>query len=509
MTLGTLLAVAAMILTDPTGDAAGDGTLTAPSAPIYANASIFDLQEVEIEGDDTGATLRVTMGSLENASSLPEGFSGVIVDVYVDTEPGGATVTLPGPDMHMPPGRGWQFAVRISGDGAYAVRYAEMTEGADALTPDQPASVGNAGAAQPGAEPAAEPEAALGELGRVPLAILRDGSTVSVRIPWPVGEHPEVYAMSGVYDPFTPTGWRPLAAAPSPWAFSGADQAVPVVDVLAPDADAQGSALRSAVLPRMRTRSALASPWLLVMAVGLALAALGLWLRRKVAPDAAVEAPERAPDAAQEGAAPVPEAEATPTPAPAPEADATPTPAPVPRPVAPVEEAARAEPSATAEPSVTAEAAEPTPEAPPDRAAEPGRTEGASAAPPSGSVALALRSDVRPDGADSGVADASPPEPAVGSAAPDMGPPERDAPRHDPFAAFGAGDDDRDDESEAAYSDGFARRTRPRAAPAFGPIDLEENGAESAASQDAAVPGVVENEPPSTDGPPATDRDRS
>jgi len=432
MTLGTLLAVAAMVLTDPTGDAAGDGTLTAPSAPIYANASIFDLQEVEVEGDDTGATLRITLGSLENASSLPEGFSGVIVDVYVDAEPGGATITLPGPGMRMPPGRGWQFGVRISGDGAYAVRYAELTDGGNALDPGEPASVGNAGAAQAGAEPAAEPEAALDDLGRVPLAIARDGSTLSVRIPWPVGEHPEVYAMSGVYDPFTPTGWRPLAAAPSPWAFSGVDQAVPVVDVLAPDADAQERALRSAVLPRMRTRSALASPWLLVMAAGLALAALGLWLRRKVAPDTAVGAPEQPPEVVEQG--------------PAPEADE------------------------------------------------------ASAAPPSASVALALRSDVPPEGASSGVADASAPEPAVASAAPDTGPPERDAPSRDPFAAFGAGDE-HEDEPETEISDGFAKPARPRAEPGSDPVDVETNEAESAEPQDAAETGVVEDESSSTDGP--------
>lgn len=492
MTLGTLLTLAALVLTDPTGDAAGDGTLTAPSAPIYANASIFDVQEVELEGDDAGATLRVTMGSLDNASSLPEGFSGVIVDVYVDTEPGGATVTLPGPNMRMPPGRGWQFAVRISGDGAYAVRYAEMTEGVDALDPGEAASVGNAGAAQADAEQTMEPESALDALGRVPLAIARDGSTLSVRIPWPVGEHPEVYAMSGVYDPFTPTGWRPLAAAPSPWAFSGTDQVVPVVDLLAPDADAQEHALRTAVLPRMLSRSALASPWLLVMAAGLAVAALGLWLRRKVAPEGAVATPEPVADAAAEV---VPEV----VPEVATDGAAEIAPEVVP------EIATEATPDGAAEiaPDVTPEMAT-------GATLEVDEGEVADARPVSGSVALALRSDVPSFGADatvvgSAVADAAPPEPAATSAVPDAGPPDGGRTRHDPFAAFGGGEDE-DDEPETDLAAGFAKPSRPRAAPGSHPADVEEDSVDQAEPQDDAATDVVEHERSGIDAAPDADR---
>ncbi len=318
MKLVGFMALAALTLADPTGDAIGDGTLTAPTAPIYASSAIFDLHEVTVEADETGATVRVALGAIENASGLPEGFSGVVIDVYLDTGPGGADTTLTGPDMRMPDGLGWEYGVRISGDGAYAVAFAEADEEASAASAEEastepaeeastasteeaspesasaePAegqvSVGNAGATDDGgAAGAAGPDA----LGRMPLAIERDGSTLSVRLPGVVGERIDVYAMTGVYDPFTPSGWRPLSRTPSPWAFSGSDQVAPIVDLLAPDADAQERALRTGVLPRPDTRTGSTSWWLLLMALGVALAGAGLWFRRHVRPAAAsVEAP--------------------------------------------------------------------------------------------------------------------------------------------------------------------------------------------------------------------------
>src|SRR5690606_27368028 len=70
----TLAAAAALRLLDPTGDAAGDGTLMPPTSPAYANASLFDLQEVALtpgatEGEP--ATLTVAMGSIELSDALP------------------------------------------------------------------------------------------------------------------------------------------------------------------------------------------------------------------------------------------------------------------------------------------------------------------------------------------------------------------------------------------------------------------------------------------------------
>ena len=310
MTFAQALALAALVLTDPTGDAIGDGTLTAPTAPIYASSAIFDLHEVEVAGDDSGTTVKVTLGAIENAAGLPEGFSGVVVDVYLDTAPEGAETTLDGPNMRMPEGRGWQYAIRISGDGAYAVADSERAEAAATALPGAAAPVEPADATE-AAEAVVEPAEADAEpgpdtLGRVPLTISRDGSTLSVRLPWVVEDRFEVYAMTGVYDPFTPTGWRPLSTTPSPWAFSGSEQVVPVVDLLAPDAATQERALRSGVLPRPETPAGSTSWWLLLMALGVALAGAGLWFRRRVQPqrvEAAVPAPETDEEATSDSVA--------------------------------------------------------------------------------------------------------------------------------------------------------------------------------------------------------------
>ena len=93
-----------------------------------------------------------------------------------------------------------------------------------------------------------------------------------------------MYAVTGVYDPFSSDGWRALASSPSPWAFSGGEQLVPVIDVLAVDQETQVQALRTGVLPRPQRTASTGTVWLVLMGVGVALAVTGLVLRRRVAP---------------------------------------------------------------------------------------------------------------------------------------------------------------------------------------------------------------------------------
>src|SRR5690606_21201395 len=122
VSLISLAAALALSLVDPTGDAAGDGTLEPPTSPVYANAALFDLQELSVtEGTSEGdpAKLRVAMGAVEVDESQPAGFNRAVVDVYLDFVDGGADATLAGPGMLMPAGRGWDFAVRVSPSGAF------------------------------------------------------------------------------------------------------------------------------------------------------------------------------------------------------------------------------------------------------------------------------------------------------------------------------------------------------------------------------------------------------
>ncbi|MFA5551783.1 MAG: glucodextranase DOMON-like domain-containing protein [Trueperaceae bacterium] len=297
MNLAALLALLAITLTDPTGDAIGDGSLVPPTSTVYANVAMFDLQGVELEvAEDGAAVLRVTLGALgttassvgdesadgdvasaEENEAIRQGeaeqfeVSGLlaIVDVYLDTGAGGADQTLRGPNMLLPVGAGWHHAVRFSAEGAWGVTYAGTQ--ADEGAPDG------------GAEAQAEPQT----LTHVPLTTTRSGNVLSVVLPWQFDPEAQVdvYAMTGVHDPFTTSGWRALSESPSPFAFSGGEQVVPVVDLLAPDAETQAAALRSGVLPspsRSAGMSLPLSPWLWLMVAGLALALLGLVLRGRV-----------------------------------------------------------------------------------------------------------------------------------------------------------------------------------------------------------------------------------
>lgn len=278
MSLVALVAAAALRLVDPTGDAAGDGTLVPPTSPVYANAALFDLQEVALtppvaEGEPT--VLNVSMGALELDETQPGGFNRVVVDVYIDFAEGGAEATLAGPNMLMPLGKGWDYAVRVNPGGAFGT--------AAPLSEEQPV-----------------------EWTALPLQL--DGDTFVVTLPLPVGEDADLYAVSGLYDAFAPDTWRALTSTPSPWSFSSEEQSVPVLDVLAADNETQVKALRDGVLPAIERPAASGLPWLLLAMAGVLIAATGLWLRRLVAPPAEPDAaPEEADvadaEAEDEGAA--------------------------------------------------------------------------------------------------------------------------------------------------------------------------------------------------------------
>src|SRR5690606_12562052 len=332
--LATALALLSLTLTDPTGDAIGDGTLNPPTSPIYANSALFDLQAVELEVSEGGvAVLKVTMGALSATAPQPSAapapdaaapedgptavaeqaaatrepglepfdVSGLlaVIDVYLDTAAGGATRTLSGPDMLMPLGVGWDHAVRLSAAGAQGVSYvgsgAAAPEAAARLPSAEPVTLPADPEAAPtaagdGAAPGATQEAAPApeELLYVPLTVDRRGNVLEIRLPWSLDpeSHVDLYAMTGVHDPFSTDGWRRLADAPSPWAFSGPAQVTPVIDLLASDADAQAGAVRRGglpLLPREPGMSLPLSPWLWMMIGGVALALSGLVMRGRVA----------------------------------------------------------------------------------------------------------------------------------------------------------------------------------------------------------------------------------
>jgi len=270
-----VLAVAALHLQDPAGDAVGDGTLAPPTAPVYANTADFDLQSVTLTSDPK-LTVRVQLGAVSDAAGLPNGFSNPILEVYLDTRPGGAQQLLPGSSMAMPPKHGWEIALRATGDEAYAVE--------------------------------ARSSGSPGSWPRLPVTVDVQGNSITLHTQLRRPGRADVYALTGVYDPFTTDGWRPLTSSVSPWAFSSPSQRVPVVDLLASNQSAQRREIDSGVLSPYR--SALHGlGWLLLMVLGLTTAAAGLVLRRRV------RAPERPGLAGEAWTAPDPVARPPTTPA--------------------------------------------------------------------------------------------------------------------------------------------------------------------------------------------------
>ncbi len=238
----TLLAT----LSDPPGDAFGNGSLVAPRAPVYRDVSAFDLRTVRVLSDDA-LTVEVEMGSLPNPVGLPLGFSHPVVEIYLDTGEGGRTETLEGSGMQLPEAHAWDLALRLTGDRATAYRV-------------------GAGAAS---------------VVELPATVRVSDATLVVDTPFGAVDDVEVFAVVGLYDPLGPSIWRAVEREPSTWSFSSPTQSRPVVDVLAPNAARQAEAIDRGRLARLRPdRRAALFP--VLMGLGLVVALVGLLIRRRV-----------------------------------------------------------------------------------------------------------------------------------------------------------------------------------------------------------------------------------
>ena len=233
-----------------TAAAEGDGGLRPPTAPRYADPAWYEIVDVQLlEGDPI--RVRVTLGAVDDGAGLAIGISQPILEIYLDTEPGGAASLLPGSGLQMPIGEGWQLALRVTGDGAWGW-WADAAGGVDLAAP-------------------------------MPVEVLVEGRAVTLLTPFPRPEEPpRIYAISGVYDPFRPDGWRPVTREASAWAFSSPTQASPVVDVYPSHPASRAAALARGELPRIVEGTGIDLAtwlWLSLMVVGLLLAMAGLVAR--------------------------------------------------------------------------------------------------------------------------------------------------------------------------------------------------------------------------------------
>ncbi len=198
------LALASLVFTDPAGDANGTGTLTPPTAAVYADLGELDLREVQVT-TGSPAYVRLRLASVSNAANLPDGITLPVADVYFDLAPGGETQSLPGPSLRFAETDAWEWAVRVHGDGSTGVTHE-------------------------------------GEPFGVTMQV--EGDDVWLRINRSLDRLPRgVTVLVGLYDPFARDNWRGLQSQASAWSFSGPSDVPPVMDLLAPNADAQSRAL--------------------------------------------------------------------------------------------------------------------------------------------------------------------------------------------------------------------------------------------------------------------------
>lgn len=239
-----LAVVSLLLVQDPSGDAFGNGTLTAPTAALYQTLSTYDITGLELLSEPA-LGLNIAFASLANPLELDNGFSFPIIEIYIGDDTPGSSALLPGSGMRLPKNATWHYALKLTGDKAQLF----IAEGETVL-----------------------------ELGAP--SVTKIGNTLSVKTDLVAPEKAVLYAIAGSYSPFSKTGWQALSVNPSPWAFSSAEQSYPVVDILTKSEVAQVRALETGVLPSVKPAALPPLPkvnvWLWLMGTGLLVSVAGV-----------------------------------------------------------------------------------------------------------------------------------------------------------------------------------------------------------------------------------------
>lgn len=200
----TLLTAALLTLSDPAGDARGDGGYILPTRPTVS-ADALDLRRFEAEPQGSGMRFRVGLGRIENPWNASSGFSANVTDIFVGSAQGGQR-TLDTLRLNAA-GGGWTYHLRVTGFGSTLERVAANGEGPTSLT-------------------------------ALPAPTVRvEGTDLVVDAAVPPGEY-AYWVTSSVYSPLTPDGVLRPGTTPGPTVLQAgrADAPVPV-DVLLPSGD--------------------------------------------------------------------------------------------------------------------------------------------------------------------------------------------------------------------------------------------------------------------------------
>lgn len=208
-------------------DPAGDERAEYPTAPFFSQGTgYFDLLHFQVTGGDDHLCFDFQFASVANPWQAPEGFSHQLVDLYLDTAPGGKTKTRhEGAGVRFAPEQGWEYQLRI------------MPWGGSALWNHQNQS------------------------WLVEVYVLPDGKTIRARVESELLGLPTdswgYYVLVGSYDGFGPDNYRQIQPRPGPWQFGGRSGPA-VIDLLALQGEGpqsqEAQLLEPAVLSPVGTR---------------------------------------------------------------------------------------------------------------------------------------------------------------------------------------------------------------------------------------------------------------
>ncbi|HOB21396.1 MAG: hypothetical protein GX766_00250 [Firmicutes bacterium] len=186
-------------------DPAGDEGVEYPTAPFFSpGEGYFDLLHFQVSGDEENLFFDFRFARAANPWQAPEGFSHQLIDLYIDTAPGGSLETrIQGAGVSFAPEHGWEYQLRL------------MPWGGSALYSQK-------------------------DSWPVEVSLLPDGRTIRAQVAKTLLGTPKAswgyYVLVGSYDGFAPDNYRPIKRQAGPWHFGG-HRGNSVIDLLAPEGE--------------------------------------------------------------------------------------------------------------------------------------------------------------------------------------------------------------------------------------------------------------------------------
>ncbi|WP_369409515.1 glucodextranase DOMON-like domain-containing protein [Deinococcus arboris] len=114
------LLASTITLTDPAGDARGDGGYVLPTRPAIS-AEMLDLRAFSAQPQGEGMRFTVSFSQLGNPWNAPSGYSAGVTDIFVKGALGGQQV-LGETGLRVRGQGGWAYHLRVTGGGATLVQ---------------------------------------------------------------------------------------------------------------------------------------------------------------------------------------------------------------------------------------------------------------------------------------------------------------------------------------------------------------------------------------------------